>query len=75
MLGEVAGCETVIPSSAISSKSLAVAFVMSLEELLSNLGGLTVLSQMWILETSTDRLSALSPQILSPVAVWKKILQ
>lgn len=69
------GCETVIPTSAISSKSLAVAFVMTLEELQSNLRGLTVLSQMGILETSTDRLSALSPQFVSSGAMWKKISQ
>lgn len=45
---DVIGCGAVVPTSAISSKSQAVAllFVMSLEELQSNLRGFALLSQM-----------------------------
>lgn len=72
---EVVGCGTLVPTSVISSTSQAVAFVMSLEELQSNLRGLTVLSQMSVLENSTETVSALSPQFLLSGAMWKKILQ
>lgn len=45
---DVMGCGAVVPTSAVSSKSHTVAllFVMSLEELQSNLRGFAVLSQM-----------------------------
>jgi len=74
---DVTGCRAVVPTSAVSSKSQTVAllFVMLLEELQSNLRGFAVLSQMRMWKTSAGMVLCFLSSVCFSAVVWKKILQ